>query len=222
MNDAVDYALSQGQDLGVALWFLVLNLAWIIPTLLILIFVGYWAFKLMRYLYKKNKLFVVLPIVIVMTLFLSICMKGQTFRKDRERNVPITLSSDLKSRIIKECSHKSKQEIIEYSLDTTAKLLEFSVKNEKLGDNKVSKANCVGYAALCKAISNYAFAINNYPTRSKQVVGHLFVGPINICKLVSSLGTERFSNFTKDHDVIEIDGKFYDPSLYDYHITLKN
>jgi len=38
MNDAVDYALGQGQDLGVALWFIFLNLSWVIPTLLIAYF----------------------------------------------------------------------------------------------------------------------------------------------------------------------------------------
>lgn len=43
MNDVVDYALSQGQDLGVALWFIFLNLLWIIPALTI----AYFTIKLM-------------------------------------------------------------------------------------------------------------------------------------------------------------------------------
>lgn len=110
-------------------------------------------------------------ICLMILLCVSTNSNGQTFRKIRERYYPITLSNSLKSRIISECSNKSKKDIINYSLKTTSSLLSFSIKNEKLGDNKTSTANCVGYAALCSAICNYAFKINGYKCRSKQVVG---------------------------------------------------
>ena len=147
---------------------------------------------------------------------------SQTFHKIKERVVPVTISNELMQRINKDCFHKNKAEIIKYSLDTTAELLSFSIKNNNLGANKHTTANCIGYAALCKAISNYAFKINGYSCRSKQAVGYIYIGNINVCKLASNILCGKLSLFTKNHDVVEFEGKYYDPSLYDYHITLKN
>lgn len=53
-----------------------------------------------------------------------------------------------------------------------------------------------------------------------KLSGYIYIGNFNLCKFISRFSTGRFSKFTMNHDVIEIDGVFYDPSLYDYHISL--
>lgn len=155
MNDVVDYALQQGDNLGVALWFIFLNLCWIIPAGIILSLLGYLVYRLLK---KCTKLFLVL-------ILLSSCAyaSGQSFHQIRERNVPLVLSAELRDKINRECSKKTKSQIIDYSMKTTCDLLSFSMKNDKgIGQNKPLKANCVGYAALCNAICNYAFKINGF------------------------------------------------------------
>ena len=222
MKDVIDYALNQGQDTGIFLCFLfmcVYIFIAITPIILTSILIVLMSCKLIKFLIKKIKrrFFILL---LCMGFFVS--SYSQTFHKIKERVVPVTISDELMQRINKDCFHKNKAQIIKYSLDTTAELLSFSIKNNNLGRNKHTTANCIGYAALCKAISNYAFKINGYSCRSKQVVGYLYIGNVNICKLASGLFNGKLSKFVKDHDVIEFEGKYYDPSLYDYNITLKN
>lgn len=64
-----------------------------------------------------------------------------------------TLSESVKSKIKNETTGMDELKIIRYSLNLTSDMLEFAQKN----DISRGKANCVGYAALCKAISEYAY-----------------------------------------------------------------
>lgn len=108
-----------------------------------------------------------------------------------------------------------KAAVIDYSVKLTAKLLTFSATQGKLGNNKKSKANCVGYARLCVSICNYGFRQNHIQAKAKPVVGYVYLWNINLCKLISHNTSGRLSLFTKDHDFVDIDGKFVDPCIYD-------
>ena len=109
-----------------------------------------------------------------------------------------------------------KAEAIDYSVKLTAKPLTFSAIQDKLGDNKVSKTNCVGYARLCASICNYVSKQNHIQVKAKPVVGYVYLWNINQSVQVHKPHTSsKLALFTKDHDFVEIDGKFVDPCIYD-------
>ena len=84
-------------------------------------------------------------------------------------------------------------------------------------------ANCVGYAQLGASICNYAFDVNGSPSKAKAVVGDVKFWGISVCGVLRILmPNERWRNFVKDHDFVEIGIEksiiYVDPSLYDFHI----
>ena len=95
-------------------------------------------------------------------------------------------------------------------------MLSFRCKNDI--DN--GKANCVGYAKLCAAISNHAYTTHHINAKAKPVVGYVKFYSINVCQaLVCSKMPKGWNDFFKDHDFVEfqIAGQtiYADPSLYD-------
>lgn len=238
MGEQLDYALEQGNDMGIVIWFILMNLFWLIP----MGFVGYWVIKFVVYMVKCNKQgsanksttkrsFYFKNILngkknrmalwaIGILLCIYIAFKGCTYNislsKIKDRNTePIELNQSLKERIQEETQGMNKAEVIDYSVKLTAKLLTFSATQEKLGDNKKSKANCVGYARLCASICNYGFRLNHIQAKAKPVVGYVYLWNINLCKLISHNTSGKLSLFTKDHDFVDVDGKFVDPCIYD-------
>ena len=51
MADVLDYALQQGNDIGIYVAFILVFLIYLIPVG----FVGYWAIKIVGYMVKNNK-----------------------------------------------------------------------------------------------------------------------------------------------------------------------
>lgn len=238
MGEQLDYALEQGNDMGIIIWFILMNLFWLIPVG----FVGYWVIKFVVYMVKCNKqdsaykaitkrsfisrilldgpqkrmIFLVIGILLCIYAVFKICTCNISLSRIKDRNTePIELSQSLKERIQEETQGMDKAEIIDYSVSLTAKLLTFSATQGKLGDNKISKANCVGYARLCASICNYGFRKNYIQAKAKHVVGYVYLWNINLCKLISHNTSGKLSLFTKDHDFVEVDGKFVDPCIYD-------
>ena len=241
MADVLDYALKQGDDIGIYIAFILAFLIYLIPVG----FVGYWAIKFVGYIVNmvknneqgsirkpttkqslcfknildsRNKKIAVGIIGILLCIYAAfkVCTYNIYLSKIKDRNTePIELSQSLKERIQKGTQGMDKTEVIDYSVKLTAQLLTFSATQGKLGDNKKSKANCVGYARLCASICNYGFRQNHIQAKAKPVVGYVYLWNVNLCKLISHNTSGKLSLFTKDHDFVDIDGKFVDPCIYD-------
>ena len=128
-----------------------------------------------------------------------------------------SLPEKTKSQIRKECKTLDPEDCVKYSLELTSRLLTFKEKN----DITNGKANCVGYAILCSRICNYAFIVNNLKHKTRPVVGYVTLYGVNICNILKSLAPQKWKNFVKDHDFVELELEnktiFFDASLYDYY-----
>ena len=139
-----------------------------------------------------------------------------TLVKTHDRAKSYSLPLALKSQIANETKGMTEKQIIDYSLNLTAKKLKFAEKN----DIEHGKANCMGYAQLCSAICNQALKNNGYKYRAKPIVGYISNCGINLCSLFKGVAPNKhWKNFVKDHDFVELqvgDKTYYfDPSIYD-------
>lgn len=159
-------------------------------------------------------------IIIILTVLLGclLCCPNLTLVKQKDREIHnISLPTHLIEEIQRESYNLSDVEIINYSVEKTATLLEFSFQ-ESIDLNANSKGHCVTYARLCATICNVAFAHNNIDSKAKCVVGYVKWGNINLCSLSSKLFRKHSNNFV-NHDFVEINGYnytiFVDPTMYD-------
>lgn len=139
------------------------------------------------------------------------------FNKDRDKSsINCSLTSDLRNQVI-EISYNSHtpQDIIKKCSKLVCESLSFTAKN----DIKNGKANCVGYAQLTSATINYAFKIKNLPYKAKPVVGKVYLFGINLNNVAQKILPQKYRQFFKDHDFVEIDLEdkiiFIDTSLQD-------
>ena len=130
----------------------------------------------------------------------------------------VDLPQSVRERIEKECKVAEPEACAVYGMKLTCELLRFSKKN----DIDAGAANCVGYAQLCSAVCNYALEKNGMHNRAKPVVGYVTFCGLNLCKVLKSVVPEKYKNFVKDHDFVEINlgerVRYFDASLYDYGI----
>ncbi len=160
----------------------------------------------------KKKILILATTVAVITILLT----SFSLVKTGTRTATYSLPRNLSARVDHECRGMTLDEIIDYSLEMTAGELQFDVQNDIAG----GKANCVGYAQLCSAICNQALESNGFRERSRPVVGYVKNCGLNICTILKTVApSERWSNFVKDHDFVElqINGKayYFDASIYD-------
>ena len=169
---------------------------------------------------NKNSIKWVIGLVVAVILLIVLVMYGFSLSKIADRkSASYPLSAEMKERIKKETVGKEEKELIKYTLNLTAETLQFATKNNIEGGS----ANCVGYAQLGASICNYAFTANGRSSKAKAVVGDVRFWGISVCKVLMVLmPNERWRNFVKDHDFVEIETEreiiFVDPSLYDFHI----
>ena len=145
--------------------------------------------------------------------------QGLRLVKTSDRPAPgTTLSAQIKSQIGRECKSSKPEDFVKYSMRLTADLLSFTEKNDL--DN--GKANCVGYAVMCSRICNYAFQVNGMGYRARPVVGYVSLYGVNLCRLLQAIAPQRWKNFVKDHDFVELKLEdrtlFFDASLYDFNL----
>lgn len=139
-----------------------------------------------------------------------------TLTKISDRSNPYYPERALQSEIKEDTEGMCAEDIRNYSVKKTAKILSFTVKNNL----SKGEANCVGYAQMCAGISNYAFRTNNVTASAKPVVGYVMFCGINLCNVLKwCMPSKRWENFVKDHDFVEyhIDGQtiYCDASAYD-------
>lgn len=156
-----------------------------------------------------------IKIIIITILVLLIC-NSFTLVKTHDRNKSYQLPIALKQQVTKESKGMNEAQIIDYSLKLTAQKLQFDTRN----DIAHGKANCVGYAQLCSAICNQALKSNGYTCRAKPVVGYIRDCGVNLCDVLKSIApNQRWQNFVKNHDFVELSYKgkvyYFDPSIYD-------
>ncbi len=156
----------------------------------------------------------VINILIIVSLLIFLC--SFTLVKTHNRSRLYTLPMSFKTQIARGTKGMTEKQIIDYSLDLTAKTLQFDWKN----DIPNGKANCIGYAQLCAAICNHALKSNGYKCRAKPVVGYIEDCGINLCEALKVImPSNHWKSFVKDHDFVELSygGKtyYFDPSIYD-------
>lgn len=75
---------------------------------------------------------------------------------------------------------------------------------------------------MCSRICNYAFQVNGMGYRAKPVVGYVSLYGVNLCRLLQAIAPQRWKNFVKDHDFVELKLEdrtlFFDASLYDFNL----
>lgn len=163
------------------------------------------------------KKFAVIISLIILTVFSSYS-EVLTLKKVRDRTYnPISLSKGFKKKILDETRGMNEREIVIYCNEKTQDILTFSTKCEKFDDRKKTKMHCVGYAQVLSTICNYAFSVNGIKGKAKPVVGQVYMNGMNLNEY-SKLLPEKWKNFTKDHDFVEVilsDGKtmYVDASL---------
>lgn len=166
----------------------------------------------------KKKYIIFIAIFIVAIATFSVFAEGIRLEKIRYRPYnPVLMSKELQIKVRKETKGMDEDQIIKYSLRKTRELLTFSTKCEKFDDSRKTKMHCVGYARVLATICNYAFSVNELKGKAKPVVGHVYLYGTNLNDY-SSLLPEKWKNFTKDHDFVEVklsNGKiiFADSSL---------
>lgn len=141
-----------------------------------------------------------------------------TLVKQKDRDVhTISLPKSLQEEINLQTSTLSDVEIIDYAVNKTAQLFDYSF-TESINLNGISKAHCVTYSKLCATICNIAFNNNNINSKAKCVVGYVTWGKINLCNIGAKL-CRKYSNYLMNHDFVEINGSdytiFVDPTAYD-------
>lgn len=153
-----------------------------------------------------------------MLFLLSLFLFRLELVKQYDRPGSVEIPDSIKNELIINTSNLSEIEIINYCVDITANLLEFSFKQDSLFKHNIFKAHCVTYAKVCASLCNEAFKANNIKAEAKPVVGYIKCFGINLCKWYYSLNTKH-KNFFKDHDFVEIQGINYtiyvDPCLKD-------
>ena len=159
---------------------------------------------------------------VILLLFLSsvFCLyaEGLSLKKLRDRGYnPVTLSKDFRQKITEDTKGLNERDIVLYCNKKTQEKLIFSTKCEKFDDSRKTKMHCVGYAQVLSTICNYAFSVNGIKGKAKPVVGLVYLNGMNLNEY-SGLLPEKWKNFTKDHDFVEVsfaDGKtmYVDASL---------
>ena len=163
----------------------------------------------------KKRLILIL-LIISAAFYLS--AEALTLRKIRDRGYnPVSLSKEFRQKIAKDTKGLNERDIVIYCYEKTKEKLTFSTKCEKFDDRKKTKMHCVGYAQVLSTICNYAFSVNGMKGKAKPVVGLVYMGGMNL-NAYSGLLPEKWKNFTKDHDFVEVtmsDGKtmYVDASL---------
>ena len=129
------------------------------------------------------------------------------------------LSNEIKECVNNECNDTDPEKCAKYGMKLTCKLFKFTKKN----DIANGKANCVGYAQLCSEICNYAMSHNGISYRTKPVVGYVTFYGIDLCKILKTIVPNKYKNFVKDHDFVEMDlgdkYMYFDASLFDFYIN---
>lgn len=161
---------------------------------------------------------ILITTLVLLIPVLLILISGLKLVKTGNRQVSYSLTTEMRNQIDKETRGMTAFEIQIYSIEFTAKHLDFAKRN----DISKGKANCVGYAQLCACVFNQALASNKLKGYAKPVVGYVKLGRLNICHVLRNLVTSKYKNFVKDHDFVEfdyegwIDGPRYaDPCAYD-------
>lgn len=125
-----------------------------------------------------------------------------------EAELSESLKRDIEAMIV---PHDSDISVINDCLSLVATELSFAQKN----DIPNHKANCVGYAKYAADVINYAFKVKHINDHAKPVVGHVISFGINLNKVLPWFVSKKHKSFVKDHDFIETNNYYIDPTIYD-------
>ena len=154
-------------------------------------------------------------------LFLLLCTKV-TFNKQYDRNKSIPIPINIQNKVCNETLNMNFEEILDYCLDLTCEMLVYNSKENLTDSLYNSKGHCVTYSTIYKELCNIAFQINNIEASASVSVGYFTCLGININKCLMSVVSDKYANFVKNHDVVEISYNkqkiLIDPSVADIFI----
>ena len=146
---------------------------------------------------KKRLIFGIIFLISIILLCSSFTLVKECY-VESSYNIP----ENIKTQIKVETQGMEDIRIAKYCVELTAKILDFSeVNNISKG-----KANCVGYATVCTALCNYAYSVNNNVNiKAKHVRGKVLYFNLDVCNILKNIVPNKYKNFVKNHDFIEID-----------------
>ena len=144
-------------------------------------------------------------LLIVVILFIGFSIAGFThLGLVKEQIVSprnYTLSDSIQNIIKTGTQGMTEVSIAKYCVELTSEILDFSEHND-LNNNK---ANCVGYATVCKSICDYAYKVNNMNITVNHVRGYVTNDyNINLCKLLQNIVPTKYKNFVNNKDLEEL------------------
>lgn len=128
----------------------------------------------------------------------------------------IELPKELQNEVVINTKGLTDLQIINYCVEKTSQILEYSKKESDLINLPTSKAHCVTYAKVCATLCNLAFTSNNIPNKAYCVVGYVEVYGINICNVLYKItNSAHYIN----HDFVKVitpnNVIYVDPCSYD-------
>ena len=172
--------------------------------------------------HKKKAIFIAMALLILLMLLFPV---NREFHILRERQGRVVVPDSIKGLIIKNTHSQDIYKTALYCSKVTCDLLRFSIKQDVLFKNKVSKAHCVTYARLHATLCNIAYNAHDMDAIAIPVVGYAVLNFVNINKLCTALVPKEYERYFIDHDAVEIRCKssgetlwIIDPTERDYMI----
>ncbi|MDO4512083.1 MAG: hypothetical protein Q4B68_09750 [Bacteroidales bacterium] len=149
-----------------------------------------------------KKILILCAVGVVVLAWLS-----ASLQEERCRANDISLPASQCRVLIAETRGMDADQIVDYCVGRTCDFLSFQSQNEPIRYDRESGANCVNYAKLCASMCDVALNAHGYRCKAQPVVGHVQMLGVNVNKVVSTMlsFSDRWRNFTKDHDFVKIE-----------------
>ena len=162
----------------------------------------------------KRKLIITFCLVVIGLILFP---KNFEFHKLRERPSNVVIPDSIYDFVRNDVDEQDVLGISRECAKVTCKLLNYSINQDVLFENKVSKAHCVTYAKVCAALCNGVFVEYGIDAEAIPVVEYITINGVNINKLLMSVVPKKYERYFVDHDMVEIrlEGKllwFIDPT----------
>ena len=149
---------------------------------------------------KRNLIIIFCLVIIGLILF----PKDFEFHKLKERPRTVVIPDSIYDFARDNVKAKDVASISRACAKVTCKLLSYSINQDVLFENRVSKAHCVTYARLCATLCNKMFEEYGIDAEAIPVVGYITINGVNINKLLVSIVPKNYEHYFVDHDMVEI------------------
>ena len=149
----------------------------------------------------KRKLIIIFGLVV---MGLILYPKNFEFHKLKERPSNVLIPDSIYDFVRNDVDVQDVSGILRECAKVTCKLLNYSINQDVLFENKVSKGHCVTYAKVCAALCNRVFVEYGVDAEAIPVVGYITINGVNVHKLLMSVVPKKYKRYFIDHDMVEI------------------